>query len=167
MRKFRYKTKCLDPCWIGKINYEKVGHWSLRFCSVIGFLDFICKQCKCSGSKHMNIYYETKIVKKQIVDESVQTTHKSEKEQRDELMKSLVQEKDELIEEEQCISNYTAKFAHFLENNFITTAYDTYREYLNLSLERYLRSSVSYCLSFVLFSLCRRKFAQFFFFENY
>ncbi|XP_063922608.1 uncharacterized protein LOC135137007 isoform X2 [Zophobas morio] len=139
MRKFRYKTKCLDPCWIGIINYEKVGHWSLRFCSVIGFLDFICKQCKCSGSKHMNIYYETKIVKKQIVDESVQTTLNSEKEQREELnelIKSLVQEKHELIEEKQYISECAAKFAYFLENNGITTAYDTYREHLNVSLEK-------------------------------
>ena len=90
----------------------------------------------------MNIYYETKIVKKQIVDESVQTTLKSEKEQREELnelIKSLVQEKHELIEEKQYISECAAKFAYFLEKNAIMTAFDTYREYLNLSLERYLR----------------------------
>ncbi|KAJ3653442.1 hypothetical protein Zmor_012694 [Zophobas morio] len=139
MTKFSHNTKCLDRCWIGKINCEKVGHWSLRFCNQIGFFNFICKHCQCSGSEHKNAYYETKIVEKQVVDESVQTTIKSEKEQREELnelIKSLVQEKEELIKEEQFISECAAKFAHFLENNVITTAYDTYREYLNLSLER-------------------------------
>ncbi|XP_063922826.1 uncharacterized protein LOC135137164 isoform X1 [Zophobas morio] len=135
--KFQYKTKCHDPCVLGKVNYEILGHWSLRACSQMTW-GFNCKHCECPGSKHMNIYYDTRIVEKQIVDEGVQTNITSEQKQReklDRLIKKLTQERNELEDERKFISDCAAKFAYYLQNNAMTSAYDTYREYIYLNLE--------------------------------
>lgn len=89
----------------------------------------------------MNIYYDTRIVEKQIVDEGVQTNITSEQKQReklDRLIKKLTQERNELEDERKFISDCAAKFAYYLQNNAMTSAYDTYREYIYLNLERYV-----------------------------
>ncbi|XP_063922827.1 uncharacterized protein LOC135137164 isoform X2 [Zophobas morio] len=73
-----------------------------------------------------------------IVDEGVQTNITSEQKQReklDRLIKKLTQERNELEDERKFISDCAAKFAYYLQNNAMTSAYDTYREYIYLNLE--------------------------------
>lgn len=87
----------------------------------------------------MVIYYDTKLIEKQMVDEVVQKNLESEQFQREKLNKlieKIKKEKMELEDEFNFVSTCAAKFAFFLENNALSSSYDYFKEYIHISLER-------------------------------
>ena len=87
----------------------------------------------------MITFYDTKLVEKSVFSEDVVSDIDSETKQLQKLQEcidTIKREKGELQQELDYISECTAKFACFLQNNAITSSYDSFQEYLYLSLQR-------------------------------
>lgn len=87
----------------------------------------------------MSIFYDTKIVEKQFVDEEIQKDIESEEVQREKLngiIEQIHKEKKELELEFEFITACAAKFAFYLQNHALTSSYDQFKEYIYLSLQR-------------------------------
>ncbi|XP_063922638.1 uncharacterized protein LOC135137028 [Zophobas morio] len=139
--KLVYKTRCHEKCFLGVVTYDVIGHWSLITCSEMSKFKIppSCKHCGCSYKDHMTIFYDTRVVEKQMIDEEVESDLYNEERQRQKiraLVEAVKVEKRELEKELDYISQCAAKFAYFLQNNAITSSYDNFKEYVYLSLQR-------------------------------
>lgn len=98
-----------------------------------------CKKCNCHYSKHMHIYYETKLCETRIEDSNVVsqiTDHVSALKEVESLIQEMQKIKEQLENEHEFILNITAQFACFLRKNAITPYNDAYSTYVNYLIER-------------------------------
>ncbi|XP_063922508.1 uncharacterized protein LOC135136942 [Zophobas morio] len=139
--KSAYRTRCHEKCFLSAVTYDVVGHWLLATCSKMYTFRSApsCKHCGCSYKLHMITFYDTKLVEKSVFSEDVVSDIDSETKQLQKLQEcidTIKREKGELQQELDYISECTAKFACFLQNNAITSSYDSFHEYVYLSLQR-------------------------------
>ncbi|CAG2166575.1 unnamed protein product [Oppiella nova] len=94
-----------------------------------------CNKCKHSYQSHLHINYETRLVNKQVRDETkyqrITTAQEASEAQQAQIMELEVKIK-ELTDENTIITKCMAKFACFLKNNALTPFNDAFEDYVNL-----------------------------------
>ncbi|CAG2163202.1 unnamed protein product [Oppiella nova] len=97
-----------------------------------------CFGCGHSFQTHLHINFETKIVKKQVRDESKYkriTTVKEMTLAQDEQIKKLEITIEELSKENHIITKAMAKFASFIKNNALTPSNDVFEDYVKFIIK--------------------------------
>ncbi|CAG2170222.1 unnamed protein product [Oppiella nova] len=97
-----------------------------------------CFGCGHSYQTHLHINYETKIVKKQVRDESKYeriTTNKEMSLAQEKQIKKLEIKIEELSKETHIITKAMAKFACFLKNNALTPFNDAFEDYVKVIIK--------------------------------
>uniref|UniRef100_A0A6P7GUE3 Uncharacterized protein LOC114346593 n=1 Tax=Diabrotica virgifera virgifera TaxID=50390 RepID=A0A6P7GUE3_DIAVI len=129
---FHYKQRCHDPCYLRGVPKDIIGAAELIDCWAMNGTS-TCTQCMCDFKVHMHVYYLTKPVEKQEVDENIQRNITSKEDlikSKQQVIRDIEVKHSELHNEHQVVVEICAKFAHFLQNNAITPFSDSYKEYI-------------------------------------
>nr|XP_008197555.1 PREDICTED: uncharacterized protein LOC659539 isoform X2 [Tribolium castaneum] len=137
LKKWHYRQRCHDPCYLTNVTKEFVGDLNLMHCAAM--MGRMCKKCTCDFSVHMHVYYLTKTIDDKVVD-SVVKDNINQKEQAlregQRLIGEIDRRKRELEEEREAIIKSTAQFAHFLQHNAIAPFNDSYKGYIEYLISR-------------------------------
>ncbi|XP_044257074.1 uncharacterized protein LOC123006561 [Tribolium madens] len=141
VQKWNFNKSCHEECtWVGNlIKEESIGHWGLRYCSVIRLWDGTCKKCECSLSDHMIIFYGTKKHQKKVLVTDVKKELDSTESKIDTFeryIQQVLQRKQKLQNDLDFMTKCAAKFAVFIKNNAITSVNDAYEGYMDLLIKR-------------------------------
>jgi hypothetical protein len=137
LKKYHYKQRCHNPCYLQNVPKEVIGDPALMHCSAMGGSQ-TCRMCGCSYKIHVHVCYESKVVERQEVDDRMKDkikTKEDAKQQAEDLIVKLRKRFDDLKAEEETITKVTANFAHFLKNNAIAPYNDSFKEYLEHLIE--------------------------------
>ncbi|RZC40591.1 hypothetical protein BDFB_005023, partial [Asbolus verrucosus] len=136
--KWHYRQRCHDPCYLRGVPKEMIGDHRLAGCAAMNGTR-TCSKCSCDYSVHMHVYYITKPIEDNVVDDivkqNIDTKERACKE-KEKLMKKITQRRKELEAEHKVIVEIIAKFAHFLQQNAITPFNDSYKEYIEHVITR-------------------------------
>ncbi|XP_072391545.1 uncharacterized protein [Diabrotica undecimpunctata] len=135
---FHYKQRCHDPCYLRQVPKEIIGAAELINCAKMNGTS-TCTECMCDFKVHMHVYYLTKTVEKEEVDENIQrniTNREDLIKSKQKIIKNIEVKHSELHSEHQVVVEACAKFAHFLQNNAITPFNDSYKEYIEYLINR-------------------------------
>ena len=130
-----YKQICHEHCYLRNVTTEVVGDQEIRFCDAfLGGHRNDCRRCRHTYQTHLHIRYETRVVTRELKDESVQQKI-TNKEEAKKAMQTLVNDLNvrinEMNAEKKTITDCLVRFAHFLSQNAITAFNDAYEHYLN------------------------------------
>ncbi|GBG93402.1 hypothetical protein CBR_g68530 [Chara braunii] len=131
--KYDYKTRCHTPCYLTNVDVETTNNPALRRCAAMGS-GGNCNSCGCSWTVHMHVLTETKLIKIEQRDASIQERIKTVEDAKEEHQRNIQQMKErskKLDEEQKAISKTLARFAVFLKCNAITPYNDSTLGYLN------------------------------------
>ncbi|XP_050510540.1 uncharacterized protein LOC126887194 isoform X1 [Diabrotica virgifera virgifera] len=135
---FHYKQRCHDPCHLKQVPKEIIGAAELIHCAAMNGTS-TCIKCMCDFKVHMHVYYLTKTVQKEEVDENIQRNITSKEDlikSKQLVIRNIEVKHSELHNEHQVVVEACAKFAHFLQNNAITPFNDSYKEYIEYLVNR-------------------------------
>ncbi|XP_065172202.1 uncharacterized protein [Atheta coriaria] len=136
IKKYHYKQRCHNPCFLRGVAADIIGDAKLLRCAAM--IGNNCKKCGCHYSLHMHVYYETTTIQTRIKNETVvsriATQEEMIKTQYDQI-RLLEKRKAEYINEHKEITTALAKFSFFLSNNSICVINDAYEEYLNVLIQ--------------------------------
>jgi GTP-binding protein EngB required for normal cell division len=136
-QKWHYRQRCHDPCYLTAVTKEIIGDPNLMHCAAMS--GRTCMKCTCDFAIHMHVYYLTKTVDDQIVDDVVKNNiHRKEEalQESQRLMREIDRRKEELEGERKIIIESTAQFAHFLQHNAISPFNDSYKAYIEYLITR-------------------------------
>lgn len=57
VKKFNYKQRCHEHCFLQNVPKEIIGSPELRNCAAIDQNTFKCRQCGCDFMAHLHVYY--------------------------------------------------------------------------------------------------------------
>ncbi|XP_044271283.1 uncharacterized protein LOC123015565 [Tribolium madens] len=137
IKKWHYRQRCHDPCYLTNVTKEFVGDLNLMHCAAMS--GRTCLKCTCDFSVHMHVYYLTKTKDGKIVDDVVKNNINQKEEalrERQRLIGEIDRRKRELEEEREAIIKSTAQFAHFLQHNAISPFNDSYKGYIEYLISR-------------------------------
>lgn len=98
-----------------------------------------CQKCSCDFSSHMHIYYKTTTFEDKFEDTSIKTNINSKQDaikKAQDIICTMKKRQTQLEYERDCIINYTAQFAYFLQHNAITPYNDAYEGYIQYLIDR-------------------------------
>ena len=120
---FNYVTVCHERCELTGVPCDTFGHEKLLNCVCISGNNCIHAGCGHSYKEHMHISFETKEVKKKMINEKITKMIETEADAQ-EIKQAKIKELDnfnaEFESEAKTIVEYSLKFAHFLKTSSIT-----------------------------------------------
>lgn len=139
IKKFHYKQRCHDPCYLDNVPKDIVGAPQLRHCAAIDRTTGLCHKCTCDFSAHMHIYYMTKVVEAKHKDDVIEKNINSKEialMRTNELIDKIRKRKLEMEREHSVIVKVTAYCGHFMRVNAITSFNDSYKHYIEYLIDR-------------------------------
>ncbi|KAI4461232.1 50s ribosome-binding gtpase [Holotrichia oblita] len=137
IKKYHYKQRCHDPCYLQNVPREHIGSPELVNCWAM--TNHKCRICKCNFTTHMHIYYTSETYDDRINDEGVKAQIKNTETALNEKRKhvaKLESRKASYEKEKDTIIKTMAKFAYFLQRNAIAPYNDSYKAYLEYLIDR-------------------------------
>ncbi|GJQ71632.1 hypothetical protein Trydic_g11331 [Trypoxylus dichotomus] len=137
IKKYHYKQRCHDPCYLQNVPREHIGSPELVKCWAM--MNNKCKICKCDFSTHMHIYYVSETYQDQIDNEGVKAQIKDREaalKETKKLVATIESRKTDYENEKNTIIRTMAEFAHFLQRNAIAPYNDAYKAYIDYLIDR-------------------------------
>ncbi|KRT81130.1 hypothetical protein AMK59_5338, partial [Oryctes borbonicus] len=128
LKKYHYKQRCHDPCYLKNVPREHIGSPELVNCWAMS--NRKCRICSCDYSSHMHIYYVSETYDDKIDNEGVKAQIKDREAALNETKKmvaTIESRKTAYENEKNIIIKTMATFAHFLNRNAIAPYNDSYK----------------------------------------
>ena len=141
---------CVEEVWIGQTKYKETiyprvchkkctvgGRKNLKRCRAFYTFGMNCNKCGHSHTDHKHVTYSKKIVETQFFSKEVENKIRekgSEKEKKEEFLKQLRKQTEELEFEEQFLIESAAKFATFMNITALLPFNDSFEEYLDMMI---------------------------------
>lgn len=135
-----FKTVCHEICTVNDGSHHGVNNPYLKWCKafyMMGALGLHCRRCHHSYKDHKHIAYTKKVVRKQFANPEAEAKRKAKgtlKEEKEETLNQLMQQKREYEYEQDILRRSAAEFATFMKNTALIPYNDSFVEYLDMMI---------------------------------
>ena len=131
-----YNQICHDHCYLSGVPYETINNEKLRDCKAMK--NDLCSKCSHSYKVHMHITYKTTLVQNEFLSKETREIifqKKDMKSQKEEFIRLLEAQIDELKKEKKYIYESACFFGVFLKNNAMIPYNDAFGEYIDMLIQ--------------------------------
>ena len=131
-----YNQICHDHCYLSGVPYETINNEKLRDCKAMN--NDLCSICSHSYKVHMHITYKTTLVQNEFLSKETREIifqKKDMKSQKEEFIRLLEAQIDELKKEKKYIYESACFFGVFLKNNAMIPYNDAFGEYIDMLIQ--------------------------------
>lgn len=131
-----YNQICHDHCYLSGVPYETINNEKLRDCKAMN--NDLCSKCSHSYKVHMHITYKTTLVQNEFLSKETREIifqKKDMKSQKEEFIRLLEVQIDELKKEKKYIYESACFFGVFLKNNAMIPYNDAFGEYIDMLIQ--------------------------------
>ena len=131
-----YNQICHDHCYLSGVPYETINNEKLRDCKAMK--NDLCSKCSHSYKVHMHITYKTTLVQNEFLSKETREIifqKKDTKSQKEEFIRLLEAQIDELKKEKKYIYESACFFGVFLKNNAMIPYNDAFGEYIDMLIK--------------------------------